>query len=131
MYLYQISHARLSTECNSLNQHLYSCNLEQNPKCLCGKIEDKTHFLLTCPCHNQTRAAMVLSIQQKTNMELTTDVLLLALTLFQKRLIHLFSKQCRNILISPSVSLSKNNKIILTLFDRFSGYCGEWCTNCF
>ena len=36
-----------------------------------------------------------------------------------------------SILNSPSVSLSKNNKIILTLFDRFSGYWGGWRTNCF
>ena len=51
--------------------------------------------------------------------------------LFQLRLIHLFSKQRRNILNFPSVSLSKNNKIILTLFDRFPGNWGVWRTNCF
>ena len=72
----QISHTRLRTECSSLNQHLFSCNLVQNPYCLCGEIEDNKHFLLTCPRHTQMRAEMVLSIQQKTNVELTTDVLL-------------------------------------------------------
>ena len=48
----------------------------QNPYCLCREIEDNKHFLLTCPRHTQMRAEMVLSIQQKTNVELTTDVLL-------------------------------------------------------
>ena len=127
----QISHTRLRTECSSLNQHLFRRNLVQNPYCLCGEIEDNKHFLLTCPRHTQMRAEMVLSIQQKTNVELTQMFCFSALTLFQLRLIHLFSKQCRNILNFPSVSLSKNNKIILTLFDRFSGYWGGWRTNCF
>ena len=72
----QISHTRLRTECSSLNQHLFRRNLVQNPYCLCGEIEDNKHFLLTCPRHTQMRAEMVLSIQQKTNVELTTDVLL-------------------------------------------------------
>ena len=72
----QISHTRLRTECSSLNQHLFRRNLVPNPYCLCGEIEDNKHFLLTCPRHTQIRAEMVLSIQQKTNMELTTDVLL-------------------------------------------------------
>ena len=72
----QISHTRLRNECSSLNQHLFRRNLVQNPYCLCGEIEDNKHFLLTCPRHHQMRAEMVLSIQRKTNLELTTDVLL-------------------------------------------------------
>ena len=73
----QISHTRLRTECSSLNHHLFRRNLVQNPYCLCGEIEDNKHFLLTFPRHTQIRAEMVLSIQQKINVELSTDVLLL------------------------------------------------------
>ena len=72
----QILYTRLRTECSSLNQHLFRRNLVQNPYCLCGEIENNKHFLLTCPRHTQMRSEMVLSIQQKTNVELTTDVLL-------------------------------------------------------
>ena len=72
----QILHTRLRTECSSLNQHLFRRNLVQNPYCLCGKVEDNKHFLLTCPRYNQMRAEMFLSIQRKTNVELTIDVLL-------------------------------------------------------
>ena len=61
----QISHTRLRTECSSLNQHYFRRNLVQNPYCLCGEIEDNKYFLLTWPRHNQIRAEMVLSIQQK------------------------------------------------------------------
>ena len=72
----QILHTRLRTECNSLNQHLFRRNLVQNPYCLCGEFEDNKHFLLTCPRYNQMRAEMFLSLQRKSNVELTTDVLL-------------------------------------------------------
>ena len=74
--LNQISHTRLRTEYSSLNQHLFRRNLVHNPYCLCDEIEDNKHFLLTCHHHNQMRAEMVLSIQRKTNLEFTTDVLL-------------------------------------------------------
>ena len=69
---------------------------------------------------------MFLSIQRKTNVELTTDVLLFGTDAVSEEVIHLFSKQCRNILNSISVSFSKNNTIIMTLFDRFPGYLGGW-----
>ena len=72
----QISHTHLRTECCSLNQHLFRRNLVQNPYCVCGEIKDNKHFLLTCPRHTQMNDEMVLSKQQKTNVELTTDVLL-------------------------------------------------------
>ena len=105
----QISHTRLRTECSSLNQHLFRRNLVQNPYCLCGEIEDNKHFLLTFPRHNQMRAEMALSIQQKkTNVELTTDDLLLGTDAVSDEV---NTKQCRNILNSLSVSLNKNSKI--------------------
>ena len=44
----QIYHARLRTNCSSLNQHLFSKNLIDNPLCICGSVEDTYHFLLTC-----------------------------------------------------------------------------------
>ena len=46
--LSQIYHARLRTNCSSLNQHLFSKNLIDNPLCICGSAEDTYHFLLTC-----------------------------------------------------------------------------------
>ena len=74
------------------------------------------------------KAEMVLSIQQKTNVELTTDVLLFGTDAVSVEVNTFIFKAVQNILNSPSVSLSKNNKIILTLFDRFSGYWGGWRT---
>ena len=44
----QIYHARLRTNCSSLNQHLFSKNLIDNPLCICGSVEDTYHYLLTC-----------------------------------------------------------------------------------
>ena len=122
----QILHTRLRTECSSLNQHLLRRNLVQNPYCLCGEIEDNKHFLLTCPRYNQMRAEIFLSIQQKSNVELITDVLLLGTDAVSEEVNTFISKQCRNILNSLKVSLSKNNTIIMTLFDRFPGYLGGW-----
>ena len=44
----QIYHARLRNNCKSLNQHLFSKNLIDNPLCICGSVEDRYHYLLTC-----------------------------------------------------------------------------------
>ena len=44
----QIYHARLRTNGCSLNQHLFSKNLIDNPLCICGSVEDTDHYLLTC-----------------------------------------------------------------------------------
>ena len=62
-------------------------------------------------------------------MELTTDVLLYGSDAFSDEVNTSIFKAVQ--LNSPSVSLRKNNKIILTLYDRFSGYLGGWRTNCF
>ena len=42
----QIYHARLRTNCSSLNLHLFSKNLTDSPLCACGSIEDIYHYLL-------------------------------------------------------------------------------------
>ena len=47
--LNHVLHIRLRTECSSLNQHLYKRNLVCTPYCICGEIENNTHYLLTCP----------------------------------------------------------------------------------
>ena len=44
----QIYHARLRTNCSSLNLHLFSKNLTDSPLCACGSVEDTYHYLLVC-----------------------------------------------------------------------------------
>ena len=122
----QILHTRLRTECSSLNQHLFRRNLVQKPYCLCGEIEDNKHFLLTCPCYNQMRAEMVLSIQRKINVELTTDVLLFGTDAVSEEVNTSIFKAVQKYIKLSKRSLSKNNTIIMTLFDRFPGYLGGW-----
>ena len=70
---------------------------------------------------------MFLSIQRKTNVELTTDVFLFGTGAVSEEVNTSISKAVQKyILNSLSVSLSKNNTIIMTLFDRFRGYLGGW-----
>ena len=42
----QIQHTRLRTGCSSLNQHLYSKNITDNPLCVCGSVESTKHFFI-------------------------------------------------------------------------------------
>ena len=44
----QIYHARLRTNCSSLNLHLFSKNLTDSPLCACGSVKDTYHCLLVC-----------------------------------------------------------------------------------
>ena len=44
----QIVHTRLRLECSSLNAHLYSKNIVDSPLCVCGDIENSTHFFFNC-----------------------------------------------------------------------------------
>ena len=68
---------------------------------------------------------MFLSIQRKTNVELTTDVLLIGTDAVSEEVnTSIFKAVQKYILNSLSVSFSKNNTIIMTLFDRFPGYLG-------
>lgn len=55
----QIYHARLRTNCSSLNQHLFSKNLIDNPLCICGSVEDTHHYLLTCNCFSNLRQELL------------------------------------------------------------------------
>ncbi|MCG7883757.1 MAG: reverse transcriptase family protein [Candidatus Thiodiazotropha endolucinida] len=55
----QIYHTRLRTKCSSLNQHLFSKNLIENPLCECGIVETTKHFLLECPRFIQARTDML------------------------------------------------------------------------
>ena len=44
----QIYHARLRTNCSSLNQQLFSKNIIDSPTCACGAVEDTYHYLFVC-----------------------------------------------------------------------------------
>ena len=44
----QIYHARLRTNCSSLNHHLFTKNIVDSPLCTCGSVEDTHHFLFSC-----------------------------------------------------------------------------------
>ena len=50
-----VIHAQLRMNCSSLNAHLYSLHVIDNPACLCShSIEDTAHFFLDCPrCFTQ------------------------------------------------------------------------------
>ena len=56
--LLQIHHTRLRTKCSSLNQHLYSKNIIEDPSCICGSVESTRHFLLECTRYNQARTTV-------------------------------------------------------------------------
>ena len=83
---------------------------------------------MTCPRYNQMRAEMFLSIQRKSNVELTTDFLLFGTDAVSEEVNTFIFKAVQKYikLNSLSVSLGKNNTIIMTLFDRFPGYLGGW-----
>ena len=60
--LLQIHHTRLRTKCSSLNQHLYSKNIIDDPLCACGSVETTNHFLLECPQYIQARRDMITAL---------------------------------------------------------------------
>ena len=57
-----IYHARLRTNCSSLNQHLFSNNIDNSPLCTCGAIEDTQHFLFVCNRYNDLRRELFDSV---------------------------------------------------------------------
>ena len=69
----QVLHTRLRTECISLNKHLHKRNLVCNLYCICGEVENNTHYLLSCPHYSHMRDEMVTSISQIKNLTITTD----------------------------------------------------------
>ena len=66
----QIQHTRLRTECSSLNQHLFSKNIIDNPLCTCGEVESTRHFLLDCSHYDEIRVAMLNNISAICNPSL-------------------------------------------------------------
>ena len=58
----QIHHARPRTNCSSLNYHLFSKTIVDDPLCLCGAIEDSKHFLLTCDRYTDLRQVLLENI---------------------------------------------------------------------
>ena len=58
----QIYHARFRTNCSSLNQHLFPKNIIDSPLCVCGAVEDTTHFLFRCHRFNNQRQEFFVTI---------------------------------------------------------------------
>ena len=44
------------------NAHLFSRNLVESPKCICGITEAVSHFLLDCPRHTTLRQQLFFSL---------------------------------------------------------------------
>ena len=55
----QIQHTRLRAGCSSLNQHLSSKNITDNPLCVCGSVESTKHYLFDCIRYQRIRANMI------------------------------------------------------------------------
>ena len=60
--LSQLHHTRLRAKCSSLNQHLHSKNVIDNPLCACGSVETTNHFLLECPQYIQARRDVITTL---------------------------------------------------------------------
>ena len=60
----QIQHTRLRTSCSSLNHHLFSKNIINDPYCLCGSVETTKHYLLECQRHTAARTEMINKISR-------------------------------------------------------------------
>ena len=72
----QIHHTRLRTKCSSLNSHLFSKNIIEDPSCLCGAFEDTSHYLLHCPLYTELRNKMLNDISSLINVDITVDLLI-------------------------------------------------------
>ena len=55
----QIYHSRLRTNCSSLNSHLFSKNIIDSPLCICGAIEDTSHYLFVCTRYLDLRQDLI------------------------------------------------------------------------
>ena len=58
----QIYHARLRTNCCSLNLHLFSKNLTDSPLCAYGSIEDSYHNLFICNRFSNLRRDLLYTV---------------------------------------------------------------------
>ena len=61
----QVIHARLRMKCSSLNYHLYSKNIVESPRCICGKIENNFHYFFECHRYNQQRQVLINKVSTK------------------------------------------------------------------
>ena len=68
----QVLHARLRTDCSSLNQHLLSRNIVDSPLCQCGVNETTKHYLFICPLFSVQRQVLFDSVTFITNWSLKT-----------------------------------------------------------
>ena len=60
----QIYHSRPRMKCSSLNRHLFSKNIIDSPRCICGRPETTKHYLFDCNRFNNLRQEMMQSISQ-------------------------------------------------------------------
>ena len=74
--LLQINHTRLRTEFSSLNSHLHSKNIIDDPSCICGALEDTEHYILHCPFYTRHRLKMMDDIALILQEEITLDILI-------------------------------------------------------
>ena len=58
----QIYHARLRTKCSSLRHHLFSKNIIECPRCICGSVEDTHHYLLVCDQYTNIRRELLTTV---------------------------------------------------------------------
>ena len=70
----QVLHARLRMESSSLNSHLFTRNIAENPNCNCGQTETTAHYLLRCHRYSAIRDTTLFSLNLHT--PLTLDLLL-------------------------------------------------------
>ena len=71
----QIHHTRLRTKCSSLNNHLFTKNIIEDPSCLCGALEDTEHYLLHCTLYTEHRNKMIDDISNLIQDDITADLL--------------------------------------------------------
>ena len=57
--LYQIQHTLLSTDCSSLNHHLFSKNIVDSPHCACGAVETTKHYFFECQRYKEIKTIML------------------------------------------------------------------------
>ena len=60
----QIYHSRLRLECSSLKHHLYTKDIVQDSRCLCGAIETTSHYLISCDLYRNQRIRYIYLIPQ-------------------------------------------------------------------
>ena len=94
-----IMHTRLKTHCSALSQHLHSKNIVDDPKCICGQIEDTNHFIFECINYVDQRNIMLNELDEFEHLPL--NVLLFGdLTLSFDQNVKIFSAVQRYILSS-------------------------------